>query len=101
MYLPVGLLADLGQGFEEVLAIHIVPENVLAPIASAHDACPAVAHGEGGWYLAPGYWMRNGRGIRGGLASGRGLSEPFIRRAPPLTGTHIRWPKAESVNLRN
>ncbi len=64
MDLPPGFLTGLGQGFQEVMAVHVIQENVLAPITSAHDACPAVVHGEGGWYIAPGYWMRNGRGMK-------------------------------------
>jgi len=68
---PAGLLAS-------------VPANVLAPVSPAHDACPAdlsdVAPseggslGEGGWYVAPGYWMRSLRGV-GRFSSGKaGLS---------------------------
>jgi len=38
MHLPSGLLARLGQRLYEVLPIHVVQENVLAPIPSAHHA---------------------------------------------------------------
>ncbi len=47
MHLPPGFLTGLGQGFQEVMAIRVIQENVLAPIASAHDTCPAAAHGKG------------------------------------------------------
>jgi hypothetical protein len=59
MDLPARLLAGLGQSFEKVVAVHVIQKNVLAPVAAAHDACLAVAFGEEGWYIAPGYWMRS------------------------------------------
>jgi hypothetical protein len=43
MRLPPGFLAGLGQSLEKVVAVHVIQENVVSPIASAHDACPAVA----------------------------------------------------------
>jgi hypothetical protein len=43
MRLPPGSLAGLGQSLEKVVAVHVIQENVVSPIASAHDACPAVA----------------------------------------------------------
>src|SRR4051812_20191202 len=36
MHLPGGLLARFGQRFEEILAIHVVQVNILAPITPAH-----------------------------------------------------------------
>jgi hypothetical protein len=36
MHLPIGLLARLGQCLEEILPVHIVEINVLAPIPAAH-----------------------------------------------------------------
>jgi hypothetical protein len=41
MDLKTCLLAGLRQGLEEILTIHIVVENVFAPIPTAHD----VVHG--------------------------------------------------------
>jgi len=52
--LPAGFLARLGQGFDEILPVHIIEENVLATISTAHHAsraeaslrrrtCPAIA----------------------------------------------------------
>ena len=41
-------LARFGQGPDEVMPVHIVQKDVLALVAAAHDACPAVAFGEGG-----------------------------------------------------
>jgi hypothetical protein len=35
--LPIGFLACLGQGSDEVLSINIILENVLPPISLAHD----------------------------------------------------------------
>ncbi|MGA2659147.1 MAG: hypothetical protein ABSH34_16715 [Verrucomicrobiota bacterium] len=43
MHLPPGLLAPFGQRHYEVLAIHAIQGNVLAPISSAHH----VIHGTG------------------------------------------------------
>jgi hypothetical protein len=37
MNLKTGLLARLGQGLEEILAIHIVQENVVPAVTPAHD----------------------------------------------------------------
>jgi hypothetical protein len=42
MHLPSGLLARLGQGLYEVLPIHVIQENVLAPISSAHHVVDGV-----------------------------------------------------------
>jgi hypothetical protein len=36
MDLPTGLLAGLSQGFEKVLAVHIINENVLPAVTTAH-----------------------------------------------------------------
>ena len=41
-----------------------------------HEACPAVAHGEGGRYIAPGYWLRNGRGMKSRLTRAARLVKP-------------------------
>jgi len=35
--LPAGFLARLRQRFEKILPIHVVHENVLAPIAPIHE----------------------------------------------------------------
>jgi hypothetical protein len=37
MNLPPGLLAGFGEGLEEILPVHIVEEDVLAPVTAAHD----------------------------------------------------------------
>jgi len=37
MYLPTGLLAGLGQGFNKVLPINVVQKYLLAPVATPHD----------------------------------------------------------------
>src|SRR5439155_7992323 len=37
MHLPACLLARLSQSFQKVLPIHIIDENLLASIISAHD----------------------------------------------------------------
>ena len=37
VHLPAGFLAGLSQRFEEILSIHIIYENVLAPVAPIHD----------------------------------------------------------------
>lgn len=52
MHLPAGFLAGLGQRLEKILPIHVIQENVLAPISAAHD----VIH-------RPGYSIRNVRGM--------------------------------------
>ena len=36
MDLPVGFLASLSQGLDEILPVHIVEEDSLAPVAAAH-----------------------------------------------------------------
>ena len=36
MHLPIGLLARLGQSLEEILPVHIVQIDVLAPVPAAH-----------------------------------------------------------------
>ena len=36
MRLPAGVLARLSQGFDEVLAVHVVQKDIFAPIPSAH-----------------------------------------------------------------
>lgn len=43
MHLPCSFLAGLGQCLEKILPVHIVQENVLALVATAHD----VVHGTG------------------------------------------------------
>jgi hypothetical protein len=37
MDLPIGLLASLREGLQEILAIDVIQENVLLPITAAHD----------------------------------------------------------------
>ncbi len=65
MYLPTGLEAGLRQGLQEILAVHVIEVNVSAAIPAAHHARPAEARasGEGGWYRAPLYSWRTGRGM--------------------------------------
>ena len=41
MHLPIGFLARLGQRLDEVLPVHVVQENLLPPVATAHH----VIHG--------------------------------------------------------
>ena len=36
MDLPAGLLARLGQGLQEIMAIHIIQEDVLLSVSPAH-----------------------------------------------------------------
>src|ERR1044071_1446934 len=35
--LPISFLARLSQGFEEILPVHNIQENILASVASTHD----------------------------------------------------------------
>src|SRR3989442_3884488 len=37
MNLPVGFSASFGKGLQEIVAVHIAEENILALISSAHD----------------------------------------------------------------
>ncbi len=37
MNLEIRLLASLGQGLEEILAIHLIVEDVFPPISTTHD----------------------------------------------------------------
>ena len=48
MRLPPGFLAGLGQSLEKVVAVHVIQENVISPIASAHDVvhCAGVLHAQ-------------------------------------------------------
>ena len=43
MHLPIRLLTGLGQGLDEVMPVHVVQEDVLALVATAHH----VIHGAG------------------------------------------------------
>ena len=43
MGLPAGLLADFSEGLYKVLAIHIIQEDILTPVSTAHDVV------EGAW----------------------------------------------------
>ena len=43
MHLPAGFLARFGQGFDEIVPVHIVQKDVVAPVTPAHHTCPAVA----------------------------------------------------------
>ena len=56
-------------------------EDWLAPATAIHDACPAEAGSVGGWQIAPGYSMRNARGMAGFNGWFRGVSrvrsDPF------------------------
>jgi hypothetical protein len=36
MHLPPGLPAGFSKCFEEILAVHVIQENVVAPIATTH-----------------------------------------------------------------
>jgi hypothetical protein len=36
MHLPIGFLARFGQRLDEIVPIHIVQKNVLAPVSPAH-----------------------------------------------------------------
>ena len=66
-----GLVTRFGQGLDEVLPAHVVHKDILGPLATAHDACPAVASAK-----ADGKWRRDillgvGAALRGyGRASG-------------------------------
>src|SRR3989454_6446767 len=44
MHLETSLLASLGQGFEEILAVHIIVINLLATITATHQVvdCPSI-----------------------------------------------------------
>src|SRR5579863_4201309 len=44
---PSSLFAGLAKSFHKALAVLVIGENVLSPVAAIHDACPAVAFGEG------------------------------------------------------
>src|ERR1039458_8893420 len=44
-----GLGTHLGEGFDEALAIRLVLEDRLAPVAAIYDACRAEAHSASGW----------------------------------------------------
>ena len=57
-----GLLTGFGEGFQEIPPIHVIQKNVIASIASAHHACPAIALAEadGKW---PPYSTRIFRGM--------------------------------------
>jgi len=48
MHLPVRLLTRLGQRLEEILPVHIVQKDVLAPISTAHDMvrCPRILNAQ-------------------------------------------------------
>ena len=35
--LPIGFLARFGQGLQEILPVHVIEKNILAPVAAAHD----------------------------------------------------------------
>ncbi len=37
MHLPASLLTRFGQGLEEVVPVHVVQEDVLAPVPTAQD----------------------------------------------------------------
>jgi hypothetical protein len=37
MHLKTSLLARLGQGLEKIVPIHIIQENLVPAVASAHD----------------------------------------------------------------
>ena len=37
MHLPAGLMTGFGQGFEEILPVHTIQEDVLATISATHD----------------------------------------------------------------
>jgi hypothetical protein len=43
MHLPAGFLARFGQGFDQIVPVHIVQKNVFAPVAPAHH----MIHGTG------------------------------------------------------
>jgi hypothetical protein len=36
MHLPIGFLARFGQRLDEVLPVHVIQEDLLAPVATAH-----------------------------------------------------------------
>jgi hypothetical protein len=50
--LPTGLLAGLGQGFEEIVPVYIVQKNVLTPVSSAHDVIhrSRIFNPQGAWH---------------------------------------------------
>ena len=37
MHLPIGPLTSLGKGFDEVLPVKIIEENLFASVSTAHD----------------------------------------------------------------
>jgi hypothetical protein len=43
MHQPVGPQTSFGEGLDEVMPIHVVEEDVIAPVATAHD----MVHGDG------------------------------------------------------
>ena len=43
MHLPAGLLARLGEGFYKIVTVHVIEEDVLAPVTPAHH----MVHGAG------------------------------------------------------
>jgi hypothetical protein len=45
-HLKTGFVAGFGQGFEKILPVHIIPKEVLPPVAPAHDVVngPSIFH---------------------------------------------------------
>jgi hypothetical protein len=52
VHLPIGFLGRSGQGFDEVLPVNVIQEDLLAPV-------PRLMM----WYMAPGYSIRSLRGM--------------------------------------
>ena len=43
VHLPTGLFAGFGKRLQEAAPVNVIQEDNLAPVATIHEACPAVA----------------------------------------------------------
>ena len=81
--LPGGFMAGLSEGFEEILAIHIIEENILAAVAAAHDVINRA-------WIFNAKLAGHGRSLQEVGSGGQGKNEPIYGLTPFLGKEFLR-----------
>src|SRR5208337_1018022 len=93
MHLPARLLAGLGQGLDEIMPIHIIQEDLIPPVATAHESIhgPRVFKTEFARHAGRSWRKQAGCQLRNALIYGL---TPFSSPPAPVPGLPATWPGA-------
>ncbi len=78
MYLPAGFYAGLGQGFDEVVPVHVVEEDVIPLVATTHDMVNRAG-------ILESQFAGHGQSIAAFAFKSRSIRGLFYGLTPPMT----------------